>query len=51
MAKTRLLKYIFNLKGLSAEEKAEVAEMCGFEVKNGKIVNNFSKKVQKFSKK
>lgn len=51
VAKTRLLKYIFNLKGLSAEDKAEVAEMCGFEVKNGKIVNNFSKKVQKFSKK
>ena len=51
VAKTRLLKYILNLKGLSAEEKAEVAEMCGFEVKNGKIVNNFSKKVQKFSKK
>ena len=50
-AKTRLLKYILNLRGISAEEKAEIAEMCGFEVKNGKIVNNFAKKVQKFSKK
>lgn len=50
-AKTRLLKYILNLRGISAEEKAEIAEMCGFEVKNGKIVNNFAKNVQKISKK
>ena len=51
VAKTRLLKYILNLRGISAEEKAEIAEMCGFEVKNGKIVNNFAKNVQKISKK
>ena len=39
-AKTRLLKYILSLKGVSAAEKAEIAEMCGFEVKNGRIVRN-----------
>jgi hypothetical protein len=39
-AKTRLLKYILKLKGVSAAEKAEIAEMCGFEVKNGRIVRN-----------
>lgn len=39
-AKKRLLKYILNLKGVSAAEKAEIAEMCGFEVKNGKIIMN-----------
>ena len=39
-AKTRLLRYILNLKGVSAAEKAEIAEMCGFEVKNGRIVRN-----------
>jgi hypothetical protein len=53
-AKKRLLKYILNLRGLSADEKAEIAVMCGFEVKNGKIINNFSKKsaknLQKMSK-
>ena len=37
-AKNRLLKYIINLKGLSVEERGAIAEMCGFEVKNGKIV-------------
>lgn len=39
-AKRRLLKYILSLKGASAAEKAEIAEMCGFEVKNGKIVRS-----------
>ena len=36
-AKRRLLRYIVNMKGVSAEEKAAIAQMCGFEVKNGKI--------------
>lgn len=36
-AKRRLLRYIVNMKGLSAEEKAAIAQMCGFEVKNGKV--------------
>ena len=36
-AKRRLLRYIVNMKGVSAEEKADIAQMCGFEVKNGKI--------------
>ena len=39
-AKTRLLKYIFRIKGLSAHERAEIAEMCGFDVVNGKIIKN-----------
>ena len=50
-AKNRLLKYILRLRGLTAQEKAEIAEMCGFTVKNGRIVNNFSKKLQKLSAK
>jgi hypothetical protein len=50
-AKKRLLKYILNLRGLSADERAEIAVMCGFEVRNGKIINNFSKKLKKISKK
>ena len=50
-AKVRLLKYILRMKGLTADERAEIAEMCGFEVRNGRIVNNFSKKLQKISKK
>ena len=50
-AKTRLLKYILRLRGLTADERLEIAEMCGFEVKNGRIVNNFSKKLQKIAKK
>lgn len=36
-AKRRLLRYIVNMKGVSAEEKAAIAQMCGFDVKNGKI--------------
>ncbi len=39
-AKTRLLKYIFSIKGISKAERCELAEMCGFEVKNGKIVRS-----------
>lgn len=50
-AKTRLLRYILKLRGLSADERAEIAVMCGFEVKNGRIINNFSKKLNKISKK
>ena len=50
-AKVRLLKYILRMKGLTADERAEIAEMCGFEVKNGKIVNNFSKNLKKISSK
>lgn len=37
-AKRRLLKYILSLKGKSQAQKAELAELCGFEVKNGKIL-------------
>ncbi len=37
-AKKRLLKYILNLKGATKEDKVALAEMCGFEVKNGRIV-------------
>ncbi len=37
-AKRRLLKYITSLKGISATEKAEIAKMCGFTVKNGRII-------------
>ena len=38
--KNKLLKYILNLKGTTKEEKAALAEMCGFDVQNGKIVTN-----------
>lgn len=37
-AKKRLLKYIITLKGKTKEERAEIAKMCGFKVKNGAIV-------------
>ena len=37
-AKKRLLRYILNLKGATQTEKTELAEMCGFEVKNGRVV-------------
>ncbi len=37
-AKIKLLKYIINLKSLTSAEKAELAQKCGFEVRNGKIV-------------
>lgn len=36
-AKKRLLRYIVNLPGKTKNEKAMLAEMCGFAVKNGKI--------------
>jgi hypothetical protein len=39
-AKRMLLKYILSMKGTQAE-KAALAEACGFEVKNGKILKNF----------
>ncbi len=38
IAKKRLLRYILNLKGTTQAEKTELAEMCGFEVKNGRVV-------------
>lgn len=41
-AKKRLLRYIINLRGLTVDERAEIAEMCGFEVKNGRIVKKLS---------
>lgn len=37
-ARLKLLRYIMNLKGVTKDEKAKLAEMCGFEVKNGRIV-------------
>ncbi len=39
-AKNRLLRYILSLRGLSAAEKTELAEMCGFKVKNGRIIRS-----------
>lgn len=36
--KLKLLRYIMNLKGVTKDEKAKLAEICGFEVKNGRIV-------------
>lgn len=50
-AKRRLLKYILTYKGLDSNERLALAQMCGFEVKNGRIVNNFSKNLKKLSKK
>jgi hypothetical protein len=49
-AKKRLIKYILSLKGLNVDEKAEIAKMCGFEVKNGKIVMNINEKSTSTSK-
>jgi hypothetical protein len=37
-AKKRLLRYILKLKSATQTEKSELAEMCGFEVKNGRVV-------------
>lgn len=37
-AKKRLLRYILSLPGKTKEEKARIAEMCGFEVRNGRII-------------
>ena len=39
-AKKLLLKYILSLKVTSAK-KAEIAALCGFTVKNGRILNDF----------
>ena len=36
-AKKKLLAYILALPGKTKDEKARLAEMCGFSVKNGKI--------------
>lgn len=38
-ARRRLLKYILSSK-ISAAKKTEIASLCGFTVKNGKIVND-----------
>ena len=37
-AKRYLLKYILSMRGKTQAEKAELAELCGFTVKNGRIV-------------
>lgn len=36
--KSRLLRYILGLKSATVAEKSELAQLCGFEVKNGKII-------------
>lgn len=41
-AKKYLLRYILSLKCKTKAEKAEIAELCGFEVVNGKIVTKTS---------
>ncbi len=38
--KRLLLSYILKMSGKSASEKAAIAEMCGFEVKDGKIMRS-----------
>ena len=37
-AKKYLLRYILSLKGKTKAEKAEIAELCGFEIVNGRII-------------
>ena len=37
-AKRYLLKYILSMRGKTQAEKAELAELCGFTVRNGRIV-------------
>jgi hypothetical protein len=37
-AKTLLWRYLQSLKGLTEEQKETLAKMCGFSVKNGRIV-------------
>ena len=39
-AKTLLWRYLSSLKNLTDEERKYLAEMCGFSVKNGRIVMN-----------
>jgi hypothetical protein len=49
-AQKRLLRYIISMPGKTKDEKAEIAKMCGFDVKNGKISlknNADSKKIAK----
>lgn len=36
--KNRLLRYILGLKSATIAEKSKLAQLCGFEVKNGKII-------------
>ena len=43
-ARTRLLRYILRMPGVSRAEKAEFAEMCGFEVRNGRIIQKNTSK-------
>ena len=43
-AKNRLLQYILKLRSINKEQKAELAQICGFEVKNGKIMQNSASK-------
>ncbi len=45
--KTKLLRYILGLKSATQAEKAHLAEMCGFEVKNGRIINQTSYRANK----
>lgn len=46
-ARTVLLRYILNTHGATTKEKAAVAEMCNFQVKNGKIVSSSVKVLNK----
>lgn len=46
-ARTVLLRYILNTHGATTKEKAAVAEMCDFQVKNGKIVSTSVKVLNK----
>ena len=39
-ARNMLLSYILNLKNVTKEQKEEIAQKCGFKVKNGKIMLN-----------
>ena len=41
-AEDYLLRYIMSLKNLTRDQKAELAELCGFTVKNGKVILNAS---------
>ena len=43
-ARTRLLRCILRMPGVSRAEKAEFAEMCGFEVRNGRIIQKNTSK-------
>ncbi len=46
-ARTVLLRYILNTRGATTKEKAAVAEMCDFQVRNGKIVSSSVKVLNK----